>query len=64
MSTLKRSRKLAGEFNSNAVDFDVDKFSLLKSDTLVLFQNSNVPKWPLKKRMGGIRKNVFSYFPS
>ena len=62
MSTLKRGRKRKGGFNNNnnAVDFDVDKFRMIISDTLALFPNSDVPKWLLTMEWVKFEKMYFS----
>ena len=65
MSTLKRGRKRKGGFNNNnnAVEFEVDKFRTLISDTLALFPNSDVPKWSLTKEWVEFANMYFSSSP-
>ena len=65
MSTLKRGRKRkggGGNNNDNAVDFDVDKFRMHTSNTLVLFPNSDVPKWSLTQEWVEFAKIDFLYY--
>ena len=58
---FKRRRRRKGEFNNNnnVVDFDVDKFRMLISETLALFPNSDVPKWSLTKEWVEFSKMYF-----
>ena len=62
MSALKCGRKRKRGFNnsSNVIEFDVDKFRIIISDTLALFPNSSVPNWSLKNEWVEFSKLYFS----